>query len=46
MYHVYQQLSSQQRQDTDIGLLYTAYMDSLNRYDGRIILPKPYGYKL
>lgn len=45
-YHVYQQLSSQQRQDTDIGLLYTAYMDSLNRYDGRIILPKPYGYKL
>ena len=45
-YHIYQQLGSKERQDTDIVLLYTAYIDSLNRYDGRIILPKPYGYKL
>ena len=45
-YHVYQQLGVQERQDSDIILLYTAYMDSLNRYDGSISLPKPYGYKL
>lgn len=45
-YHVYQQLGGQERNDSDIVLLYTAYMDSLNRYDGRIKLPQPYGYKL
>lgn len=44
--HIYQQLGSQERQDCDIEMLYRAYIDSLNRYDGSITLPKPYGFKL
>jgi hypothetical protein len=45
-FHIYQQLDSQVQQDSDIELLYRAYSDSINRYDGKIILPIPYGYKL
>lgn len=45
-YHIYQHLDSQVQQDSDIELLYRAYKDSLDRYDGKIILPMPYGYKL
>ena len=45
-YKIYQQLGEQEQQDTDIDSLYRAYLDSLNRYDGRLTLPQPYGYKL
>lgn len=45
-YHIYQQLGHQEQQDSDIVLLYKAYFDSLNRYDGRVTLPQPYGYKI
>ena len=45
-YKIYQQLGEQEQQDTDIDSLYRAYLDSLNRYDGRLTLPQPYGCKL
>lgn len=45
-YHIYQQLDSQVQQDSDIELLFQAFKVSLDRFDGKILLPLPYGYKL
>lgn len=45
-FHIYMQLGSWERKNSDIKMLYMAYINSLNRYDGRITLPVKYGFKL
>ena len=45
-YHFYKQLDIEDKEDSDVVELYKAYRDSLNRHDGMIALPEPYGYKL
>ena len=44
--NMYKELNKKEQEDRDVKLLYSVYMDSLNTYEGRIDLPKPYGFML